>query len=35
MFILNVQSELQNFMPAGLPNGITHSMELQHMGVVK
>ena len=35
MFILNVHSELHNFMPAGLPNGMTHSMELQHLGVVK
>ena len=43
MFILNVHSEIQNFktselqnlMPAGLHNGMTHSMEAEHMDVVK
>ena len=33
MFIQN--PELHNSMPAGLPNGMKHSMEPQHLGVVK
>ena len=40
MFILNVHSglqniKLQNFMSPGLHNGMTHSVEPQHMDVVK
>ena len=28
-------SKPHKFMPAGLPNGMTHSMEPQHLDVVK